>query len=158
ATAAPLPPVIGPVALPVIGGPLPLPTTAPALALATTHTSTWILQPRRITLVDDLHNVAASASWPGVAPGATALLQVDTITNALWVITPGTPRGRVFEYSAFTLRPLRTINLAGIGGAAALYGHLYVSSAGRLIDIPPRAAPRVVGRTRDELGPVVADL
>lgn len=151
-------PLIGPVPLPEIGHPLPLPTTAPALALDTTDSSTWVLQPRHITLVDVFHTVVATASWPGVPPGASALLQVDTIANEVWVVVTGTPTGRVFEYSAFTLTPKGTINLSDIGGAAALYGHLYVSSAGRLIDIEPRAAPRVIGRTRDQLGPVVADL
>jgi hypothetical protein len=152
-------PQVGPVVqLPMIGRPLPLPTTAPALALATTDSSTWILQPRRINLVSDFHTLVATAAWPGVPPGASALLQVDTIANEVWVVVTGTPLGRVFEYSAFNLTPKGTINLTDIGGAAALYGHLYVSSAGRLIDIAPRAAPRVIGRTRDQLGPVVADL
>lgn len=157
-SAPPVPDRTPPGLPPGLGPRLPLPGTGPALDLVTTLSSTWVLQPRRITLVDSLRTVVATASWPGAPAGATARLQVDAITGSLWVIVEGGRTGRVFQYNAFTLTPERRITLGPIGGASALYDHLYVTSGGRLIDIPSEAAPHVVALTRAHLGPVATDL
>lgn len=157
-TVGPPTPSAAPAPAPLVGRKLPLAGRGPALDLVTTQDSTWVLQARRITLVDEFQSIVASVSWPGAPAGASARLQVDTIANELWVIVSGTARSRVYKYSAFALVAMSTTTLPDVLGAAAFNGHLYVTSQGRLLDIPPLAVPRIVGLTRDSLGPVVADL
>ncbi|HEU5266944.1 MAG TPA: hypothetical protein VFU35_09585, partial [Jatrophihabitans sp.] len=100
-----------------------------------------------------------SADWPGVSAQDFAVLRVDPSRAELWIIAEGASRGRVLEYHAFTLARVRDLVLPAINGAAALGGHLYVTSGARLIDVAPHAAPRTVAvvHTRGGLGPVAAD-
>jgi hypothetical protein len=85
---------------PSVGQPLPLAAGGPAIDLAMAGRVTWVLQPRRITVVDDLVARRATADWPGVSAQDFAVLRVDPSHAELWIITEGASPGRVLEYDA----------------------------------------------------------
>lgn len=123
---------------------------------------TWVLHPDRITglsiaagrdktvPVARLGSSAANGSWR---------LVLDAATAQLWVVLEGARRGRALEYRLWTLTRLRDLRLPPINGAAAMDGHLYLTSDRQLLDVPPRAAVHTVpvGGVTGALGAIAAD-
>lgn len=52
--------------------------------------------------------------------------------------------GRAIEYDLWSLTRLRDVRLPLVNGAAAMDGHLYVTSGGNLLDIASRGEPRML--------------
>jgi hypothetical protein len=145
-----------------LGDPLDATAGRPALDVAIAGESTWVLQSQRIVGV-----VATGASTVGSVPGrpldeefndAAARLVLDVPTGRLWVVVEGDARGRAIEYDATTLSLTREVDSLGlIQAAAALDGHLYLTSGDRLIDIAPGRRPVTLARVSGQLGSIVAD-
>ncbi|HZC53993.1 MAG TPA: hypothetical protein VE441_16065 [Mycobacterium sp.] len=123
---------------------------------------TWVLHPDRITGL----SIAAGRNKSVAVPrlGSSTVngswrLVLDATTARLWVVLEGTERGRALEYTLWTLTRIRDLRLPRINGAAAMDGHLYLTSDRQLIDVRPRAAVHAVpirGVT-GALGPIAAD-
>lgn len=122
--------------------------------------TTWVLQPGRITALDHLTSRRAVGSFTAdlSGPNSTPVLLVDPSFGTLWLVIQGSSPGRVLEFDAFTLSQRRASTLDTIKSAAALNGHLYLTSGPRLIDIAPDTAPRNIttGRASGLFG-VIAD-
>jgi hypothetical protein len=89
----------------------------------------------------------------------TARLVLDAGQHRLWVVVEDVPGGAIVEVDALTLRPLAHWTWREpVGEAAALDGHLYLSTPSGVVDIAPGAAkPAPVAALRGYSGSIVAD-
>jgi hypothetical protein len=146
---------------PPVGSALPLASPSAALDVWASAGEVWVLQPGRLTLLDDLTSLRAAGSFTlGRAdPDSRTVMVVDPAFGVLWVVVEGGTASRVLEFNAFTLDESRELTLPKISGAAALRGHLYLTSGVRLIDIPWGAAPHTVATAPagTSLGSIAAD-
>lgn len=143
-----------------VGSRLPLSSTAPAVDVAMSGRTTWVLQPGRITALDDLTSRRAVGSFTAdlSGPNSTPVLLVDPSFGTLWLVIQGSSPGRVLEFNAFTLSQRSASTLDTINSAAALNGHLYLTTGAHLIDIAPGSAPRNLATGRASgLFAVIAD-
>jgi hypothetical protein len=99
------------------------------------------------------------ATLPRIPAPASARLVLDAQQQRLWVVVEDVPDGMVVELDARSLRQLgHTTWDAPIGAAAALDGHLYLSTTEGIADVGPGAAhPVLVAGLRGHSGPIVAD-
>lgn len=122
----------------------------------------WLLHADRITGLSIAAGRNKSVPLPRLGPSAangSLRLVLDPTTARLWVVLEGVRPGRAVEYNLWTLTRVREVRLPWINGAAAMNGHLYVTSDQQLIDVPPQAAAhamRVPG-VSGALGPITAD-
>jgi hypothetical protein len=148
-----------------VGEPIDQAKGTPALDVAVAGFTTYVLQSRRIValIATGGPGMTTSATIPGRAvgdefDGALARLVLDVPAGRIWVVVEGDARGRAIEYDATTLVLLREVDSLGlIQGAAALDGHLYVTSGSRLIDIVPGRGPVTLARVSSQLGSIVVD-
>lgn len=124
---------------------------------------TWVLHPDRIIGLSIAAGRPKAVALPplgsSVSTGSWRLVR-DVTTSRLWAVVEGTRHGRAIEYDLWTLTRMRDLRLPPIGGAAAMNGHLYLTSGNRFIDVPPRGAPHAIpvpGQSGAALGPVTAD-
>ena len=143
------------------GSALPLASHSAALDVWASAREVWVLQPGHLTLLDDLTSRRSAGSFHLAArePDSKTVMVVDPAFGMLWVAVEGVGVGRVLEFNAFTLDQFRELTLPAISGAAALRGHLYVTSGARVVDIRRGAAPRTVATAPagTSLGSIVAD-
>jgi outer membrane protein assembly factor BamB len=146
-----------------LGEPLDGTVGAAALDVAVAGQSTWVLQPQRIVGIIAPTGRIMFGSVPGRPlddefNDASARLVLDVPAGRLWVVVEGDARGRAVEYNNTTLARIREVDSLGlIQSAAALDGHLYVTSGNRLLDIAPGRAPVTLARVSNSLGSIVVD-
>ncbi|HEY7008994.1 MAG TPA: hypothetical protein VH395_08650 [Jatrophihabitantaceae bacterium] len=148
-----------------IGEPLQQVAGQPALDVAVAGVDIWVLESQRIVgiIATGASGIVTEGAIPGRPLGdefndAAARLVLDVPAGRIWVVVEGDARGRAIEYDATTLVRMREVDSLGlIQGAAALDGHLYVTSGERLIDIAPGRGPVTYARVSSQLGAVVAD-
>ncbi len=89
----------------------------------------------------------------------SARLVLDAGQHRLWVVVEDVPGGAIVEVDAEGLRPLAHWTWREpVGEAAALGGHLYLSTPSGVVDIAPGAAqPAPIAALRGYGGSIVAD-
>jgi hypothetical protein len=89
----------------------------------------------------------------------SARLVLDAGRHRLWVVVEDVPGGAIVEVDALSLRPLAHWTWPEpIGEAAALDGHLYLSTPSGVVDLAPGAAkPSPIAALRGYSGSIVAD-
>lgn len=126
---------------------------------------TWVLHANRnngLSIAIGHDTTVPLPKRDGSAMNGTWRLVLDATADRLWAVLEGTRHGRALEYRLWTLTFVRELALPSVDGAAAMDGHLYMTSDKRLIDVGPRAAihaipvPGVRGAP-GTLGPITAD-
>src|SRR5664279_3190328 len=141
------------------GSALAISAGQPVLAVAVSLSNTWVLQSGAVDLVHP--NLTAAIPDPplDVDASATARLLVDPTVNRLWIVVLGDLPGRVLEYEADRVQLVRDIrSISPINAAAALNGHLYLTSGDRLLDVAPGRSPHLAARLPALRAGVVADV
>jgi hypothetical protein len=147
----------------VVGDGLGMPlavTRDPALDVAVTGSTSWVLTARTVHRVAQFGGQAAVAVPGRALPDSTtaaARLIPDVPGGVIWVVEEGVRGGRAIAYDLASLRVVRDVAIGSVVGAAALDGHLYLTTGNRLLDIAPGEPPLVAARMPTLLGPVVAD-
>ena len=98
-------------------------------------------------------------SGPPLGAGdSVARLVLDVPSGVLWVVVEGVAPGRLLEYDTVRLRLIRELSGPGaVNGAAALDGHLYLTSGARLFEVGPGRPPHSIADVQTLLAGVVAD-
>jgi hypothetical protein len=138
----------------------PIHVGGPALDVATAGNEAWVLLGHEIVrIVRDRVELRAAIPGPAAVagPDSAARLVLDVPGGVIWFVAQGAPHGRLLEYDMVHLRLLRQLTVGPIDGAAALDGHLYLTSGSRLVDVAPGRAPTTVGTVAATLGQIVAD-
>jgi hypothetical protein len=163
ATRSAAPPSLPPVPDNRVGAPLAVGRGRPALDVAIAGVTTWLLQARELHSFTETGRVAdvAIAGAPLTSdPHGVAKLVLDVPSGVVWVVVIGADPARILEYDMERLRLVRevSVGVGVVGGAAALGGHLYLTSGPRILDVAPgKARPVVIGEVSSPLGPIVAD-
>lgn len=143
-----------------VGGPLAAGAGEPVLDVKISTRGTWLLQARTVQALLG-RNPPAAVPGPALvnASGtAEARLVLDLAARRLWVVASTDKRGRVLEYEADSMRLLLDVRSApAVTGAAALGGHLYLTSGRRLLDVAPSGVLGTAARIRSTLGQIIAD-
>lgn len=129
------------------------------LDVAIAGDTTWVLEPAVIYTVTRVGTTSRTAVPPPRLPlDRASRLVVDVPAGVLWVVEEGTRHGRAIAYDLATMRLLRELTDIGfVNGVAAMDGHLYLTSADRIIDVGPGEPPVRVATVSGTLGPIVAD-
>jgi hypothetical protein len=120
-----------------------LTATTPVIGIAPTYD-----RPRRI-----------SVEGFDLAEHADARLVLDTSAHRIWVVVQDVPDGQLIEYDAYSLIQLRASSWPEpINAAAALDGHLYLTTASGVVDFAPgNADPALLPMLQADTGSVAAD-
>lgn len=105
----------------------------------------WVLQAGQLTGIAIGGSADRTVGLPRVGSAAvtgTWRLVLDRRRSVLWAVLEGARPGWAVEYRLRTLARLRILRLPAVNGAAALHGHLYLTTRNRLIDVTPRGAVR----------------
>jgi hypothetical protein len=143
--------------------PKPSPTPAPpnvAYDLASGPLGTWLLETGRLAEISGTR-VTRSVSLRDVPfpDRSLPVLALDTAAHRIWVVLTNAAPSRMVEYDTGTLRKVRDVRWAPlVQNAAALDGHLYVTTDFGVADLAPGARrPRFVPGLSGALGRMAVD-
>jgi hypothetical protein len=144
-----------------LGAPLAVGGGRPVLDVAVAGETSWVLQARQLQSITRL-GVVATARIPAPSlidtPNEDATLVLDIPAGVLWIVAAKVKPARILEYDIVRLRLMRAISGVGfVNGEAALDGHLYLTTGGRIVDVAPGRLPVGIGTARGTFGPIVAD-
>jgi outer membrane protein assembly factor BamB len=145
---------------------LPSPTVSP-VARTVPHTAMTFIGSTFVALVDgrlraqDVRTGRVLGSAPAPDPGSAGSVQLlaEPSGGLLWVVTVNSVPTRVRVYALPGLRLVRRVTWTTLAvSAAALAGHLYLSTSVGVADLAPGdVVPRPVVGLYGAVGPLVAD-